>query len=65
MLETPDHTAKPPKLADLLGALSEPAQPADPSFPDPQNDDADCPQCPYCSSTRTRLLTEYPRCSGP
>ncbi len=65
ILETPDDTAKPPKLADLLDALGQLAQPADPPFLDPQNDDADCPRCPYCSSVRTRLLAEYPRSGGP
>ncbi len=65
MLETPDDTAKPPTLADLLDALEPLTQPNDPAFPDPQNDDTDCPRCPYCSSTRTRLLAEYPRCGGP
>jgi len=65
ILETPGDNAEPPKLADLLDALEPLTQPTDSSFPDPQNDHADCPQCPYCSSTRTRLLGEYPRCGGP
>ena len=65
ILETSRGSAEPPKLADLLDALKQLAEPTDPVFSDPQNDDADCPQCPYCSSTRTRLLGEYPRYGGP
>jgi hypothetical protein len=65
ILETSARSAEPPKLADWLDALEQLTQPTDPVFPDPQNDDADCPRCPYCSSTRTRLVAEYPRYGVP
>lgn len=65
ILETSARSAEPPNLADWLDALEQLTQPTDPVFPDPQNDDADCPQCPYCSSTRTRLVAEYPRYGVP
>lgn len=65
ILETSARSAEPPRLADLLDVLKQLTQPTDPVFPDPQNDDADCPRCPYCSSTRTRLVAEYPRYGVP
>jgi len=65
ILQTPDHTSRPRKLADLLELLGQLPQRTDPAFPDPKDDAAECPPCPCCGSVRTRLLGEYPRCGGP
>jgi hypothetical protein len=65
ILEMSAGSAEPPRLADLLDALKQLTQPTDPAFSYIPNDDADCPQCPYCSSTRTRLVAEYPRYGVP
>jgi len=65
ILDTPADAAKPPKLADLLEALGQPAQWIDQASLDPQDDEADSPRCPHCGSVRTRLLGEYSRCGGP
>ena len=65
ILETPADTAKAPKLADLLEALTPGTEPADRTLDEARDDELDCPRCPHCGSARTRLLDEYPRLGGP
>ena len=55
ILQKPAHTARPPKIADLLEALGQITELSEHPF-----DDADTPSCPYCGSPRTSLLAQCP-----
>jgi hypothetical protein len=64
VLETSAKTTKPPKLADLLEALSQLPELTDQVL-HTANDDDQNPRCPRCGSGRTRMLGEYPRFGVP
>ena len=61
ILQKPTDTAGPPKIADLLEALSQLAGIDDGQTMGEDADNADSPCCPHCGSTRTALLGEWPR----
>jgi len=62
ILQKPTDTAGPLKIADLLEALGQLALIDDGQYPgDEDDDDAESPCCPHCGSTRTTLLSEWPR----
>ncbi len=61
ILQKPTDTAGPPKIADLLEALSRLAEIDDSQAMGEDADNADSPCCPHCGSTRTAFLGEWPR----
>ena len=61
MLQKPTDAAGPPKIADLLEALSRLAAIDDVWEIGEGDDNADSPCCPHCGSTRTAFLGEWPR----
>jgi hypothetical protein len=65
ILQTPAGTTEPLKLTDLLDVLGQLPQRTDQSLADLGDDEPECPRCPRCGGTRTRLLGEYSRSSGP
>ena len=65
MLEKPTNTAGPPKIADLLNALSEPDESDDIQYVGDDDHEGNTPRCPHCGSARTRLLGEWPRFTVP
>jgi hypothetical protein len=62
ILQKPTDTGGPPKIADLLEALSRLAVIGeDQCLIDEGNNNANSPCCPHCGSTRTAFLGEWPR----
>ncbi|MBN1851797.1 MAG: transposase [Pirellulales bacterium] len=61
ILQKPTDAASPPKIADLLEALSQLADIDDFQEIGEGDDNLDSPCCPHCGSTRTTFLGEWPR----
>jgi hypothetical protein len=66
ILEQPTDAAGPVKVADLLEALDQLAEIQDSQFIGDADDiHGDTVCCPHCGSTRTRLLSQWPRFGVP
>ncbi len=61
MLQKPTDAAGPPKIADLLEALSQLAAIDDGQNIGEGDDNVESPCCPHCGSSRTAFLGEWPR----
>ena len=61
ILQKPTDVAGPPKIADLLEALSQLADIDDVQEIGEGDDNVDSPCCPHCGSTWTAFLGEWPR----
>jgi hypothetical protein len=65
ILEQSANPTEPPRLADLLAALSHTSDDRDSAIWGVAKDQDSPPRCPHCGSLRTRFVGEYPRFGVP